>query len=263
MIGRNSAVSSASPPKPPSISRRNAPHPTTRKRPRETLQPLGREPRAFFVSGWGRRDRQKANLRKFRGYSSDCRNQKYEAISGGFVAGGPGFEPRLTESESAVLPLNYPPPAPRPLFWIAQIAGLFELTLSLQGRISAFGLGNDSTQVLLFSSSQTLSLTPHLVISCFAGRFVPHRLRASWNPPRGLSNLSSRRESACVRDLVRPARPHPDPLWAEAGHRLDFRLAAAPDRDPEYRVVAAPVSRPVERQARSREVREAAAHSQV
>src|SRR4051812_45769117 len=27
------------------------------------------------------------------------------------VAGGRGFEPRLTESESAVLPLNYPPPA--------------------------------------------------------------------------------------------------------------------------------------------------------
>ncbi len=26
------------------------------------------------------------------------------------VAGGLGFEPRLTESESAVLPLNYPPP---------------------------------------------------------------------------------------------------------------------------------------------------------
>jgi hypothetical protein len=25
------------------------------------------------------------------------------------VAGGPGFEPRPTESESAVLPLNYPP----------------------------------------------------------------------------------------------------------------------------------------------------------
>ncbi len=30
---------------------------------------------------------------------------------GRFLAGGPGFEPRLTESESAVLPLNYPPPA--------------------------------------------------------------------------------------------------------------------------------------------------------
>lgn len=29
---------------------------------------------------------------------------------GSFLAGGPGFEPRLTESESAVLPLNYPPP---------------------------------------------------------------------------------------------------------------------------------------------------------
>src|ERR1700731_4842724 len=29
------------------------------------------------------------------------------------LAEGPGFEPRLTESESAVLPLNHPPPAPR------------------------------------------------------------------------------------------------------------------------------------------------------
>ena len=29
------------------------------------------------------------------------------------LAGGPGFEPRLTESESAVLPLNYPPTAAR------------------------------------------------------------------------------------------------------------------------------------------------------
>src|SRR6185437_903388 len=28
-----------------------------------------------------------------------------------YMAGGPGFEPRLTESESAVLPLNYPPTA--------------------------------------------------------------------------------------------------------------------------------------------------------
>src|SRR5260370_33880515 len=39
------------------------------------------------------------------------------ALSGGRkgkrnkLAGGLGFEPRLTESESAVLPLNYPPPA--------------------------------------------------------------------------------------------------------------------------------------------------------
>src|SRR5580704_16765150 len=99
MTGRNSAVSSASPPKPPSKSRRNAPHPTTRKRPRETLRPFGRECRAFFISGWRCRDRPKANLRKFRRYSSDCQNQKYEAISEGFLAGGPGFEPRLTESD--------------------------------------------------------------------------------------------------------------------------------------------------------------------
>jgi hypothetical protein len=59
---------------------------------------------AFFVSGWRSRDRPKANLRKFRGYSSDCQNQKYEAISEGFVAGGPGFEPGLTESESRSAP---------------------------------------------------------------------------------------------------------------------------------------------------------------
>ena len=29
------------------------------------------------------------------------------------MAGGLGFEPRLAESESAVLPLNYPPLLPR------------------------------------------------------------------------------------------------------------------------------------------------------
>ena len=69
---------------------------------------------AMIGASTGRgRDRPKANLRKFRGYSNDCQNQKYEAISGGFLAGGPGFEPRLTESESAVLPLNYPPTGAR------------------------------------------------------------------------------------------------------------------------------------------------------
>ena len=69
---------------------------------------------AMIGASTGRgRDRPKANLRKFRGYSNDCQNQKYEAISGGFLAGGPGFEPRLTESESAVLPLNYPPQRPQ------------------------------------------------------------------------------------------------------------------------------------------------------
>jgi hypothetical protein len=50
MTGRNSAVSSASPPKLPSKSSRNAPHPTTRQRPCETRRPFGRESRAFFVS---------------------------------------------------------------------------------------------------------------------------------------------------------------------------------------------------------------------
>jgi hypothetical protein len=51
-----------------------------------------------------------ANARKYRDYSGDHKNRKYAAVSRGFVAGGPGFEPGLTESESAVLPLNYPPP---------------------------------------------------------------------------------------------------------------------------------------------------------
>src|SRR3981081_102519 len=50
----NSAVSSASPPKPPSKSSRNAPHPTTRKRPRETLRSFAPRTLAFCVSGWHR-----------------------------------------------------------------------------------------------------------------------------------------------------------------------------------------------------------------
>ena len=36
--------------------------------------------------------------------------EKSQILRGFALAGGPGFEPRLTESESAVLPLNYPPP---------------------------------------------------------------------------------------------------------------------------------------------------------
>src|SRR5580704_3249467 len=47
MTGRNGAVSSASPPKPPSKSSRNAPHPTTRKRPRETLRPFAPRTQTF------------------------------------------------------------------------------------------------------------------------------------------------------------------------------------------------------------------------
>jgi hypothetical protein len=44
----------ASPPKPLSKSRRNAPHPTTRKWPRETLRPFGREPSSLLKnSGFG------------------------------------------------------------------------------------------------------------------------------------------------------------------------------------------------------------------
>jgi hypothetical protein len=113
MTGASSADSSASPPKPPPKSRRNAPHPTTRKRPRETLRPLGREHKALFVSGWSRCDRQKANLRKFRGYSSDHRNQKYEAISGGFVAAQRGFELLNPETHERLLAKSRPQPLGR------------------------------------------------------------------------------------------------------------------------------------------------------
>ena len=45
------------------------------------------------------------------------------------MAGGLGFEPRLTESESAVLPLDDPPPIPymdqRDAF--SKIGGVFQL----------------------------------------------------------------------------------------------------------------------------------------
>ncbi len=51
--------------------------------------------------GWHRCVRRRANARKYRDYPGDHKNRKYAAVSRGFVAGGPGFEPRLTESESA------------------------------------------------------------------------------------------------------------------------------------------------------------------
>jgi hypothetical protein len=59
------AVSSASPPKPPSKSSRNAPHPTTRKRPRETLRQFAPRSQTFGVSGCRRCLRRVANARKF------------------------------------------------------------------------------------------------------------------------------------------------------------------------------------------------------
>ena len=38
--------------------------------------------------------------------------QKEGKANGIKMAGGPGFEPRFSESESDVLPLNYPPAGP-------------------------------------------------------------------------------------------------------------------------------------------------------
>ena len=64
-----------------------------------------RGPSARFTAG-----EKGANARKYKDFSGDCGNLKYSVISGRSVAGGPGFEQRLTESESAVPPLNYPHP---------------------------------------------------------------------------------------------------------------------------------------------------------
>lgn len=50
----------------------------------------------------------------------------------GAVAGGPGFEPRLPESESGVLPLNYPPPT----------GGRAGVRLRARGLPQALGGGN-------------------------------------------------------------------------------------------------------------------------
>ena len=146
MIGRNSAVSLASPPKPPSRSRRNAPHPTTRKRPRETLRPFARRTQAFGVSGCRRCVRRRANARKYRDNSGDHRNRKYAAVSGGFVAGGPGFEPRLTESEFAVLPLNYPPQRPQRDACKAHLATLIRKGRRSEGR-AGIGFGSGFTSL--------------------------------------------------------------------------------------------------------------------
>jgi Transposase domain (DUF772) len=70
----------ASPPKPPSISSRNAPHPTTRKRPCETRRLFPPRTQTFRVSGCRFLARRVANARKFQDYSGERGNYKYAAI---------------------------------------------------------------------------------------------------------------------------------------------------------------------------------------
>ena len=59
------------------------------------------------------------------------------------LAGGPGFEPGLTESESAVLPLNYPPRDP------ADPAGLFLKTAQVGREEVRSALRRGSDRMLL------------------------------------------------------------------------------------------------------------------
>ena len=47
------------------------------------------------------------------------------------LAGGPGFEPRLTESESAVLPLNYPHPMELPELWPIALFALAAIMIAV------------------------------------------------------------------------------------------------------------------------------------
>src|SRR5579863_9274785 len=71
--------------------------------------------RLFTSSKWrmrGARQRRKPE-QKFQNEPQNGRDVltiEQRKVSYNQLAGGPGFEPRLTESESAVLPLNYPPP---------------------------------------------------------------------------------------------------------------------------------------------------------
>jgi hypothetical protein len=65
LVIENGAEAEAASPKSPSKSSRNAPHPTTRKRPRETLRPFAPRTQTFGVSGCRRCVRRVANARKF------------------------------------------------------------------------------------------------------------------------------------------------------------------------------------------------------
>lgn len=80
-----------------------------------------RDVRSILDSRYLNRDRRLANPRSGRSRSerkfptrrppvSGCSLQPKNKMQGNQVAGEPGFEPRLAESESAVLPLNYSPP---------------------------------------------------------------------------------------------------------------------------------------------------------
>src|ERR1700731_2837906 len=76
----------------------------------------------------------------------------------GNLAGGPGFEPRLTESESAVLPLNYPPqPATRRLR--GGPCG-FDARLSKRAAVVKAAPGSVSAPALLRFVALTIR-TPH------------------------------------------------------------------------------------------------------
>jgi hypothetical protein len=131
MTGRNSAVSWTSPPKPPSKSRRNASHPTTRKRPRETLRPFAPHTLAFCVSGWRRCVRRRANARKYRDNSGDHKNRKYAAVSGGFVADETVSGELVSPCYSLFSPVMFGKTANFPFLWIDLRSTFFQVLSSI------------------------------------------------------------------------------------------------------------------------------------
>jgi hypothetical protein len=100
--GRTSASSSASALKYPSKSGRNASHPTTRNPPSETKGPAASPKGASRVSAGRDYNRPGANIRNYRDNFDCLREIKVVGGNVRVLAGGPEFEPGLTESESRI-----------------------------------------------------------------------------------------------------------------------------------------------------------------
>jgi hypothetical protein len=140
------------------------------------------------------------------------------------LAGGPGFEPGLTESESAVLPLNYPPPLGGDVLrrWILELAQercvvgrTKPVNVRLHVTLLRSGGGNGVRQLPGVTGRSHCYPAEHIVPS--SGRVATSDGRArgahpgrspqtillrgtrhlvQWQPPNGGKRLSQRAEGA-------------------------------------------------------------------
>jgi MgtC family len=173
MTGRNNAVSLASPPKSPSRSRPNASHPTTRKRPRETLPPFAPRTQTFGVSGCRRCVRRVANARKFQDYSSGI----------GFIGGGIIFMRRdvvrgLTTAASVWLTaaLGMACGAGLPVLAVATTVGYFIIMLIFPKLLQYLPRERRTATMLRISYKDGLGLLRTFLIICSKLRFVIDRV---------------------------------------------------------------------------------------